>query len=498
MSSVDPRTPVIVGVGQVSRRPASFDDAVEPVDLMAEACRAADADSGAARGLLRRADSVRTIGILSWRYPDPSWALAERLGIAPRDRAVTATGGNGPQWLVNRTATDIQRGDLDVCVIAGAEAMYTRLKARREKHRLPWTPLADHGTAPARRLGEEKPGNNQAEAKVGAVDPPVVYPLFETALRTAARRTVDDHRRHIATLWSRFSDVAATNPHAWLPVAKTPDEIATPSSDNRMVSFPYTKLLNANMQVDQAAALLLCSYEAAAGAGVPADRMVFPLAGADANDHWYVSNRWDLHSSPAIAAAGRAALDLAGAGIDDLAYIDLYSCFPAAVQIGAAALGVPLERQLTLTGGLTFAGGPGNNCVSHSIATLVDRLRHGGGGEIGLVTGLGWYVTKHSVGVYGSAPPASGFRAADAQHEVDAGPSRPLADAVAGPVIVETYTVTHDREGAPVTGIVACRCAAGARTWATTTDPDALALLTSVDVVGWPAVVRDGTLRLHG
>jgi acetyl-CoA C-acetyltransferase len=174
-----------------------------------------------------------------------------------------------------------------------------------------------------------------------------------------------------------------------------------------MVSFPYTKLMNANLQVDQAAGFIVCSHDAAIAAGVPEDRMVFPHSGADAFDHWYVSNRWDLHSSPAIVAAGRAALELAGVGIDDIALVDLYSCFPAAVQIGAAALGLPLfgDRPLTVTGGLTFAGGPGNNYVTHSIATMVERLRQGDAATVGLVTALGWYITKHSVGVYGTSPP---------------------------------------------------------------------------------------------
>jgi acetyl-CoA C-acetyltransferase len=229
--------------------------------------------------------------------------------------------------------------------------------------------------------------------------------------------------------------------------------------------------------------------------------MVFPVAGADANDHWYVSSRWDLHSSPAIAAAGRAALRHATIGADDVAHVDLYSCFPAAVQIGAAALGVPLDRTLTLTGGLTFAGGPGNNYVTHSIATLVERLRDRSvDDELGLVTGLGWYVTKHSVGLYGTTPPRDGFRAADAQPEVDALPRRALvADADGAVVVVETYTVTHDRDGAPVTGIVACRLPDGARTWATTGEPAALEeLTTSSDVIGRPGVVRAGRLLLHG
>jgi acetyl-CoA C-acetyltransferase len=502
---VDPRTPVIVGTGQLSRRPSSFDDALEPADLMAETLRLAQDDSKATATLLERADSVRTVGVLSWRYADPAGEVARRVGAgSARDLAVTATGGNGPQWLVNRTATDIARGDLDVCLIAGAEAMYTRLRARSAGAHLEWTPLADASTSPARLLGYEKRGNNDAEGAVGLLAPPVVYPLFENALRAATGETIDEHQRAIAGLWSRFSEVAASNPHAWLPVAKTPEEIGTPSPDNRMVSFPYTKLLNANMQVDQSAALILCSYSAARAAGVPDDRMVFPVSGADANDHWYVSNRWDLHSSPAIAAAGRAALGAVGDGasIDDVAFVDLYSCFPAAVQIGAHALGLPIDdpsRPLTLTGGLTFAGGPGNDYVTHSIATLVDRLRSAPPSSLGLVTGLGWYVTKHSVGLYSSSPPAGGpsFRAIDAQREVDALPSRELAANAEGPVVVETYTVTYDRNGTPVNGIAACLLPDGSRTWATTTAVDDLEAMTTSPFIGHHAVVDGGRLLTH-
>lgn len=502
MPPVDPRTPVVVGVGQLSRRPASIDDALEPAEMMAEALRLAQDDSKASASLLGRADSVRTIGVLSWRYADPSAEVARRVGASSaRDLAVTATGGNGPQWLVNRTATEIGRGDLDVCLVAGAEAMYTRLRARREGAHLEWTPLADAGAPPARLLGEEKAGSNDAEGGVGLLAPPVVYPLFENALRAARGETLDEHRRTIATLWSRFSDVAATNPHAWLPVAKTAKEIATPSPDNRMVSFPYTKLLNANMQVDQSAALIMCSLGAARDAGVPDDRMVFPLAGADANDHWYVSNRSDLHSSPAIAAAGRAALAAAGVGIDDVELVDLYSCFPAAVQIGAAALGLPIDdpsRPLTLTGGLTFAGGPGNDYVTHSVATLVERLRERGtASTLGLVTGLGWYVTKHSVGLYASTPPSRPFRAIDAQADVDTSPRRDLRVDAEGPVVVETYTVTYDRDGAPVNAIAACLLPDGSRTWATTSAPHDLEAMTTSEVIGHHAVVQDGRLLTH-
>ena len=204
--------------------------------------------------------------------------------------------------------------------------------------------------------------------------------------------------------------MAADNPHAWIRTARTPDEIVTPTPANRMVSFPYPKLCTANMQVDQGAAFIVCSVAAARAAGVAEERWVFPLAGADGNDHWFISERPELHRSPAIRLAGAAALQQAGLDIDDIAFVDLYSCFPAVVQMAANELGLAIDdpdRPLTLTGGLTFGGGPGNNYTSHGIARAVGALR-GAPGSAALVTGLGWYATKHSIGVYASRPPEHG------------------------------------------------------------------------------------------
>jgi acetyl-CoA C-acetyltransferase len=330
-------------------------------------------------------------------------------------------------------------------------------------------------------------------------------------MRAQAGRTLDEHRRHIGELWSHFSEVAAANPHAWLRTPRTADEIITPSDANRMIAYPYTKLLTANMQVDQGAALIMCSVEAARAAGVPEDRWVFPLAGADADDHWFLSHRVDFHSSPAIRLAGRSALALAGSTIDEMAHLDLYSCFPSAVETAAAELGLPDDdpaRPLTVTGGLTFGGGPGNNYGTHAVASMVDALRADPGSR-GLVTGLGWYQTKHSVGIYGTAPGRSpmspvlpegsaveevpGFAWASPQQAVGALPQcSPDADA-RGEVTVETYSVSFAREGTPDRAVVACRTPEGRRAWATVTDPDHLALLVTEEGCG-----RLGTLGGDG
>jgi len=521
--AVDPRTPVVVGVGQVMTPPdAGLEPAErpEPLELMVRALRAAAEDcDGAAPGgaapsgnaLIRRADSIRVVVPLGWRTANPALLVALRLGFEagaePAQLMLTAVGGNAPQALMHDACRAISRGELDVVLVTGAEAMYARALARREPSLAPlsWASQAAEGTPTPVPFGVEKPGATDLEMHRGVLLPVHAYPLFENALRAARGWTLEEHRARIGSLWSRFSEVAATNPGAWIRTPRPAAEIVTPAPGNRMVSFPYPKLCTANMQVDQGAGSIVCSAGAARGAGVPEDRWVFPLSGADANDHWFISHRPDLHRSPAIRLAGAAALELAGVGIDDVAAIDLYSCFPVVVQMAAAELGLSVDdpaRPLTLTGGLTFGGGPGNNYTSHGIARAVGAVR-AQPGAVALVTGLGWYATKHSVGTYASRPPAGDgsrpFAWRDVQPEVDALPQCRVDAEATGPVRVETYTVTFDRDGAPERGILACRTGDGSRAWGNVDDPDALALLCAEEGIGRTGVLAaGGALSLDG
>ena len=400
--ALDPRTPVVVGVGQVMTPPDAGmapTERPEPLELMAAALRAAAEDcdgvaagAGAPAGhaLIRRADSIRVVASLGWHPVNPALLVAERLGFGegeePAQLMVSAVGGNAPQAIMHDACRAISRGDLDVVLITGAEAMYARALARRDPAR-PWLSWASQpaGTPPPVLFGVEKPGASDLEMNRGVLLPVHAYPLFENALRAAHGWSLDEHAARIGALWSRFSRVAAGNPDAWIRTARTADEIVRSGPGNRMVSFPYPKLCTANMQVDQGAGSIVCSVEAARSAGVPEERWVFPLAGADAHDHWFLSQRPELHRSPAIRLAGTAALEQAGLGTDDVAWIDLYSCFPVVVQMAAAELGLAVDdpdRPLTLTGGLTFGGGPGNNYTSHGIAARGRRTarRAGDGG----------------------------------------------------------------------------------------------------------------------
>ena len=463
--TLDPRTPVLVGSGQFMQKLDGFEGALDPVAMMVEAIRRASADAGLAS--VPNPDAIRVVNLLSWRYGNPARFIAEDLGLSPRQFGMSAMGGNTPQTLVNAASREILSGKSDLIFLTGGET--TRTRARMTKA----------GVTPDWRTTDEEPElvsedlvmNMPEERERKIVMPIQIYPLFETALRARAGRSIDDHQVHISELWSRFSSVASRNPNAWSRKAVSAEEIRTVNAGNRMIGFPYPKMMNSNNDVDMSAALIICSAEKAQSLGIPRDRWVFPQSGSDAHEHAFVSNREHFWKTPAIELAGRRVLELAGLSIGDIGIIDLYSCFPSAVQLGAQSLGLDIDSQLTRTGGLPFAGGPWNNYVMHAIATVMNDLR-AAPGEKALVWGNGGYTTKHAFGVYATEPPANGFTYDYPQDRIDALPRRDLASPAdaAGRATIEGYSVMHDRDGVPERIIASCLLADGRRAWGDSTD----------------------------
>jgi acetyl-CoA C-acetyltransferase len=397
------------------------------------------------------------------------------LNIEPRATAVSTVGGNSPLLLVDEFAARIQRGECDVVLIGGAESMHTRWRARREPRvELTW-PTGDDAPC-AWVIGDDRPGVSEFEIAHLAIAPTMVYPLFETALRARAGRTIAEHQECVSELWSSFAAVASMNPNAWSQTPYSSEEIRTVSPDNRMVCFPYPKRMCANIDVDQGAAILLCSYEAARAAGVADDRMVFVHGAAEAHDHWFVTERQSLAASPAIAATTAGAFSAAGVGIDDVAHIDLYSCFPSAVQVARDELGLRPDdpRPLTVTGGLGFAGGPVNNYPTHAVARMVEVLRNDPD-ALGLTTALGWYISKHAATVWSARPPAQPFAVRHEQERVDALPRREPAGLVDGTAMIEATSVSFERDGSPSVAIVTALLDDGKRAIANVRDLDSLA-----------------------
>jgi len=487
----DPRAPVLIGAGQVSQRCDDPREARDPVALMVEAVRLASTDAGL--GSVPNPDAIWVVDLLSWRYGNPARLMADDLGLSPRQCGLSSMGGNTPQTLVNSASKAIAAGQTDMVVLCGGETTRSRSRAKAAGVELKWRTSDE---APA-IVSDDLEMVSAEEGRRGIYMPVQVYPMFETAIRAAAGRTPEEHQVRISELYERFSAVAARNPHAWNRKALSAEEIRTPTASNRMIGLPYTKYMVSNNQVDMAAAVIVCSAAKAESLGVPRDRWVFVHSGTDTHEHPFVSDRHEYHRTPAVRIGGGRALELAGIGIGDVSVVDLYSCFPSAVQLGAESLGLEITGQLTRTGGLQFAGGPWNNYVMHAIAAVMADLRERPG-ENGLVWANGGYATKHAFGVYSTRPPTGGFRHDKPQAEIDALPRRTLAsvDEARGPARVEAYTVMHDRDGRPEQCIAACLLADGRRAWGTSTERDLAAAMCEGEWVGRDVVLdADGTLR---
>ncbi|RIK98114.1 MAG: hypothetical protein DCC71_21220, partial [Proteobacteria bacterium] len=359
----------------------------------------------------------------------------------------------------------VAAGRCDVALVAGAEV--GRSAGRAQRLGVALRESEAPGT-PDRRLDADKPIFSDAELARGMNSASDVFAIVDSAIRFARGESLGAHAQRLARLWARMSAVACENPHAWIRKPHGADEIGRPTPENPMISSPYTRLLNANARVDMGAGVVVCSLAAARRAGVPEDRIVFVHAAAEANDTDFLSERWELHRSPALRIAGARALALAGTSADRLGPVDLYSCFPAAVEVAAAELGLSEERALTVTGGLTFGGGPLNSYGLHAIARMAERLR-AEPGALGLVHGNGGWLAKHAIAIYGAEPPAHGFRSERPQAEVDALPRRAALVDWDGPVTIEAYTVAH-AQGAPRVAHAACLTDDGRRTWGTLAD----------------------------
>lgn len=477
----DETTPVLIGTGQITQKDVDPREARGPIEMMRDAARLAADDAGIGAAGLARIDRLAVVRFMSGNYADPVALLAEAIGAHPADRQHTAVGGNSPQMLVNETAEKIARGEAKLALLTGVEVLSTITRAQKLGIDIPFGAIT--------LTEEDRNGSLPVELAHGLFPPVNVYPMFENALRAKRGRSLKAHLKKIGDLFAPFTKVAAANPNAWFPIERTAEELVTPSAKNRFVGYPYTKLVNAIIEVDQSAAVIMASVAEAKRLGVPRENWVYLHGCADAKDHWYVMERVNYHSSPAIRTMGREAFAMAGKTVADMRYFDIYSCFPSAVQIAKQELALPEvdDIPLTVTGGLPYFGGPGNNYVMHSIAEMARRLR-ADPGTYGLVTANGWYVTKHAAGIYSTEAPEGPFARKDPklyQAEIDAEAKPVLALEPTGTGRVETYTVVHGRDGEPYMGIVIGRLEDGSRFVANTpTDADVFDLLLDGEAIG--------------
>ncbi len=495
---MDPRTPVVVGVGQSAER---IDDpgyrGMSSVELATAAARAALQDCGAdVHAVARAIDTVAGVRQFEISGPVPAplgkstnypRSVARRVGAEPARSILEVIGGQGPQHLVTEFAGAIASGESEVAMVFGSDAVSTERRYANAGDKPDFSETVD-GQLEDRGFGYDGIFNKYTIGH-GLVGAPVQYGLLENARRARLRLRPLDYRQRMGELFAPFTKVAAKNRFSASPVERSVSELTTVTDSNRMICDPYTRLLVARDQVNQGAAALVMSVEAARRLGVPEEKWVYLRGHADMVEQALLE-RADLGCSPASVMAARDALAVAGIGVDDVATFDLYSCFPIAVFNICDGFGVATDdpRGLTLTGGLPFFGGPGNNYSMHGIAETVMQMRDRPG-QFGLVGANGGIMSKYSVGVY-STEPADWCpdHSAALQDEVARFSKVPLTVTADGPATIETYSVRYDW---PVrTGIVVGRLDSdNSRFLATTEDEDLVRLMTDTDPLGARIVV---------
>jgi acetyl-CoA C-acetyltransferase len=461
--TIDPRTPVLVGTASIVQRETEPGAGKEAVALMADAVLAAAEDSGAPE-LLERTDLLMVPRGM-WGYPDPARHVADLVG-AGKARSLVSEIGILQTSLFGRAGRAISEGEADVVVITGGEAKYRNQLAERAGVELREAQQPEMEPDEVMRPAADI--LHPLELTRGLGRPVSQYAILESALRKAQGFDPESHRDDVARMWAGMSSVAEGNPHAWKrePVSA---ELIRGGEGNHMMAFPYTKLHNSEWNVDQAAALLLCSYETARAAGVAAEKLVFLRAVTESNHMLPLAERAHPESAPASRISGARALELAGISQDEVTHRELYSCFPAAVRIQARELGVPLDPAPSVTGGMAFGGGPLNNFVLQAAARMAEVLRaEGGHGFVSAISGM---LTKLGASVWSKEPGTFAF---DDVSEAVAAETESVevveGEAAAGQGTVVGYTVIHGREGAQQ-AVALCDLEGGRRTIAFTTDP---------------------------
>jgi acetyl-CoA C-acetyltransferase len=478
------RTPVIVGVGQVNDR-AGDCEGLDPPGLMQAALRAADADAGG--GWLGQVDSLSVVAQISFpELGDLSGPLAAALGASPRHAMQTRYPmGDGPVLLLDEAANRIAAGTSEVAAIVGGEALRTAAKRAQKASIDAVRTSATRAAKPYRQ-------------RYGLVAPTDIYPLYENACRAAWGQSLAEGQAESASIWSAFSQVAAANPDAWLRRPVTAEDVLAVSADNRPIAFPYTKLMVANSSVNQGAGFIVASLAKARAMGVVEDRIIYVGRGAGAREPGEVLARDGYTRSASMEATLRSVLAFNGAEASEFDAVELYSCFPCVPKMARRTIGWPLDKAMSVVGGLTFGGGPVGNYMSHAVGAMAGVLR--AGGTTGLLFGNGGYATtSHAIVL--SRDDRFARRQPEAFNvQAGADASRGAAPAVnetyEGAASIESYTVFYARSGAPASGVVVARTPTGERTLATVArdDADVITWLTSgaAEPVGAVGMIRAG------
>lgn len=484
-------TPVIIGAAQLTQK-KNVSIPLDPLNLIVKACNSVIANS-CIDSLRNMIDTIYMSTISSWIYDNAPSKLSNLLGIKPNQKYIAPISGNIPQLLVNKAAKAISIGESNVVLIAGGEASYSKYRAKKGEIKLNWP------KPPPRAVNKARKAIifylSQFENRYKFTNPTYTYALIETALRAASGRSLKKHIDDIGKRYERFSLIASKNPYAWERNKFDAKEIVTPTSDNRIICHPYTKRMVANLYVDQSAVLIMTSEKIAKDLDIDRKFWVYPMGGADLSNIFYISQRPQLYDSPAIREATRLALEQAGLKLADINIFDLYSCFPCMVEIARQEIGIAEDdqRDLTITGGLSFFGGPFSSYSMHSIVTAVDLIQKNPSMKV-MILANGGYNTSESVGIYGNKPPTRSWEDLeynDIQQKINANYLPEPIEKANGNLTIEAYTFIYDRKGIPEWGVVLGHLETGERTFAfIMIDSEKLLKLDQQELVGQTFMVK--------
>lgn len=484
--------PLLAGCATVQQRETVISNSREPVALMVDAVRAAAHDAGS-EALLQRAQRIYVPKGM-WGYSDPARLIADATG-ATAARTVLADIGILQQTLVGDACARIANGEIDCAIIAGGEAKFRQLQASIQQVDCPETAQAnppDETMVPQAELWLD------SETQAGLMMPVGFYAIIESALRFARGESVQANRDRIARRYVRFSEIAAQNPDAWKRDVLAMEHVRDAIGKNRMLAFPYTRAHNSEWNVDQAAALIFCSEKLADEIGIAQSQRVYPLASSESNHMLCLSQREQLHRAPGAEIALQAALQATGLTKDRFDLLELYSCFPAAVQVFADALGVDDPRDLTVTGGMAQAGGPLNNYVFQATVRMVQLLRERSREKSanGLVSSVSGMLTKQAYGLWSTARPQQSFAFIDVTEQVqEQSHAKTVLTHYNGPATVAGYTVLYSGD-VPARAIVIADTPAGERVVVSSEETATLQRMLGDECCGQSITVQAGRFDL--
>jgi acetyl-CoA C-acetyltransferase len=497
MTNLAPNTPVIVGVGFRQDKNDDPTQTPEAYRLMVDAARAAADDAGS-RELLGQIESISATQGL-WLYPNPGKLIGEALGC-PKARSIVAGLGVLQLMPFDDVCRAIVAGEQDTGLVVGGEAKYRALRSTITRTPVPDTEQDDSAQPDVRHTSPD-PVCSDLEGARGLQGPIALFAVVESALRHREGLSVEEHRDALARLYSDFSRVAASNPHAWSRDVVPPEVIRDATAKNAMQAFPYTTRHCSQWNVNHAVAILVCSARKAEQIGVPRAKWIFPVAAVESKHVVVLAQQRRLESHPGTVMAGARALELAGATIRDVTAAELYSCFPAAVRSFSLDLGIEKHRPLTVTGGMPFAGGPFNHFSLEGLARMVEVLREdpAPGRRLGLVSNLSGIFGKQAVVLLSNEPNPRGYAyddvtAAVAERDVPL----TLNGDYEGPATIVGYTVVFQR-GAVSHGVAICDTPAGERTVARSDEAALLGEMMRREFCGRVVdISRKGTFSVPG